>query len=91
MDKGESVGPFVAQAVEIIKNSGLPYSLGPMGTSVEGEWDEVMEVASSCFKALSAESSRVYMTMKVDWRQNRTHGLSGKVETVVDIINERNK
>ena len=35
VDRDESLSPYVARAVKIIKDSGLPYKLGPMGTSIE--------------------------------------------------------
>ncbi|MDX2474989.1 MAG: thiamine-binding protein, partial [Candidatus Krumholzibacteria bacterium] len=40
-DKGESVSNYVQRNLEIIDDSGLPYRLGPMGTCLEGEYDEV--------------------------------------------------
>ena len=61
LDKGESVSQYVARAVKIIKDSGLPYKLGSMGTSIEGEWDEVMEVVTHCFEELKKDCNRVYL------------------------------
>ena len=37
MDKGESLGEFVAASLDLIDKSGLAYKVGPMGTTVEGE------------------------------------------------------
>ena len=44
LDKGESVSKYVARSLEIIDKSGLDYRVNSMGTVVEGEWDEVMNV-----------------------------------------------
>jgi uncharacterized protein (TIGR00106 family) len=52
MDKGESVGPYVARCIEIVDRSGLPYRLGPLGTCIEGEWPDVMRVIQQCYEAL---------------------------------------
>jgi uncharacterized protein (TIGR00106 family) len=82
MDKGQSVGVHVARAVGIIRASGLAHQLTPMGTCIEGEWDEVQIVVDACFKALSADSDRVYLTMKADWRRGRSKGLEGKTASV---------
>lgn len=49
-DRGGSLSVYVARSIDIIDESGLPYRLTPMGTIVEGEWDEVMAVVSACFK-----------------------------------------
>src|SRR5204863_7805691 len=48
MDKGESVGPYVARLLDIIDRSGLPYRLGPLGTCVEGDYDAGMSVIREC-------------------------------------------
>jgi len=82
VDKGESVSKYVAMAVKIIRESGLPYDIGPMGTSIEGELDEVMNVAIKCIKELANSSNRVYWTIKGDLRKERSHGLLQKVESV---------
>ena len=44
MDKGESVSEQVSRSLKIIDDSGVPYRLNPMGTVLEGEFDEVMGV-----------------------------------------------
>lgn len=82
LDKGQSVGEYVARAVAIIRESGLPHQLTPMGTCIEGEWSEVMGVVQRCFEALAADSDRVYLTIKIDWRRGRTNGLQAKTESV---------
>ena len=94
LGQGESVGPAVAQAVEIIRASGLPHQLGPMGTCIEGGYDEVMAVVGRCFKALEAGHGRVYMTLKVDARAGRDNGLTRKtaaVERRLDHTQPRNE
>lgn len=83
MDRGDSVSAYVARAVSIIRNSGLAYSLGPMGTSIEGEWQEVMEVIDQCFKALEKDCDRIYMTVRVDYRRDRGGRIEEKVASVV--------
>jgi uncharacterized protein YqgV (UPF0045/DUF77 family) len=42
--KGESLSPYVARSLDIIDRSGLPYQLTPMGTILEGEWNEVIKI-----------------------------------------------
>jgi uncharacterized protein (TIGR00106 family) len=82
MDKGASVGEFVARAVGLVRASGLPHLLTPMGTCVEGEWDELSALAGACFKAVAADSDRVYLTIKADFRRGREGGLRGKLASV---------
>ena len=39
--KGESPSPYVARRSRLIRRSGLRNQLTPMGTIVEGNWDNV--------------------------------------------------
>jgi uncharacterized protein (TIGR00106 family) len=89
VDKGQSVGAHVARAVGIIRASGLPSQLTPMGTCIEGEWDEVMAVVDKCFQALAEDSDRVYLTLKADWRRGRANGMSAKTGSVERALAER--
>ncbi len=52
LDKGESVSEYVSRSLEIISESGVDYRLNPMGTVLEGEWDEVMDVVKLCYESV---------------------------------------
>ncbi len=80
--QGESVAGFVAEAVAVIRESGLPHRLGPMGTTIEGEWDEVMAVVSRCHAVMRARCPRVYMTLKIDSREGPGGRLEGKTSSL---------
>lgn len=82
VDKGESLSPYVARTLTIIRDSGLPYMLGPMGTTVEGEWDELMAMITHCFKDLKKDCGRINMTIKVDYREGDPNRIDGKVKSV---------
>jgi uncharacterized protein (TIGR00106 family) len=81
-DKGESVSPYVSRIIRIIRDSGLPYRFGPMGTSIEGEWEEVMGLLTRCFEELKKDSNRIYMTMKVDYRKGEGGRIESKMRSV---------
>ncbi len=83
-DKGESVSDYVKRNLEIIDDSGLPYRLGPMGTCLEGEYDEVMAVVKKCFDRMSADCGRVACQIKIDYRAGRSGRLEAKVQTLKD-------
>lgn len=80
--KGESVSPYVARVVKIIRDSGLQYQLGPMGTTVEGEWDDLMDVVTRCFKELKKDCARIYMSAKIDYRESGSDRMVSKVKSV---------
>lgn len=82
LGEGKSVGAYVARAVQVIQNSGLKYAMGSMGTTIEGEWDEVMATVSQCYKVMETEYDRIYMVLKVDARKGRTDGITGKIDTL---------
>lgn len=82
LGQGESVSGAVAKAVDVVRHSGLPHVLGPMGTCLEGDYDAVMAVVARAFKALEADHERVYMTLKVDARRGRQGGLQAKTASV---------
>ena len=80
--KEESVSKYASRAVKIIKDSGLPHHIGPMGTAIEGEWDEVMLVVKYCMEELKKDCPRLYMTMKVDCREGQAGRMEKKVKKV---------
>lgn len=82
LGKGESVSEYVAGSLDVIDRSGVPYRLNPMGTVLEGEWDEVMRVVKDCFEQMSRNCDRVTCSMKFDWRRDATGRLAAKVESV---------
>ena len=82
MDKGESVGTYVARLLDIIDKSGLPYRLGPLGTCVEGEYDQVMAVIKQCHDALSTDCNRIACTIKMDYRHGHDNMLASKIKSV---------
>jgi uncharacterized protein (TIGR00106 family) len=79
---GESVGEYVADAVRVVRESGLPNRTDAMFTSIEGEWDEVMDVVRRAVEVVAARAPRVSMVLKADVRAGVADGLTSKVETL---------
>ena len=79
---GEDVADYVADAVRVVRASGLPNRTDAMFTSVEGEWDEVMAVVKDAVEAVAARAPRVSMTLKADTRPGVTGGLDSKVASL---------
>lgn len=82
LGKGESVSPYVSRSLEIIDRSGVEYRLNPMGTVLEGEWDEVFHVVRQCYERMKQDCNRISCTIKVDYRKGHKGRLSGKVASV---------
>ena len=82
-DETGSVSAAVAEAVRVVRASGLPCETNAMFTNVEGEWDEVMAVVKQAVDVVAAVSPRVGLVLKADIRPGRpdlTTELTGKVE-----------
>ena len=79
---GEDVGEVVAEAVRVVRESGLPNHTDAMFTSIEGEWDEVMGVIKRAVEAMAAKAPRVSLVLKADMRAGVTDGLTSKVEAL---------
>lgn len=79
---GEGVGEIVAEAVRVVRASGLPNQTDSMFTMIEGDWDEVMAVVKSAVDAVAARAPRVSLVLKADIRPGVTDGLTSKVETI---------
>jgi uncharacterized protein (TIGR00106 family) len=79
---GEGVSEYVADAVRVVRDSGLPNSTDAMFTSIEGEWDEVMAVVKAAVDAVAAKAPRVSVVLKADIRAGVTDGLTAKVAAV---------
>ncbi|WP_026065715.1 thiamine-binding protein [Actinoalloteichus spitiensis] len=78
----DSVSNAVSEAVRIVRDSGLPYELSSMYTTIEGEWDEVMDVVRRATDAVLARAPRASLVIKADIRPGFTGQLRAKVERV---------
>jgi uncharacterized protein (TIGR00106 family) len=91
LGKGESVGKFVSRSLEIVDKSGVDYRLNPMGTVLEGEWDQVFNVVKKCFERMRKDCNRISCSIKVDYRRGARGRLSGKVASVEKRIGRKLK
>jgi uncharacterized protein (TIGR00106 family) len=82
LGQGESVSQYVARCVEIIERSGLSYELHAMGTIVEGDLGQVLDLMRQCIEEVAKSANRVTCTAKIDYRQGVTGGIRSKVASV---------
>jgi uncharacterized protein (TIGR00106 family) len=86
---GDSVSEPVADAVRIVRESGLPNETNAMFTNVEGEWDDVMGVIKRCVERVAEVAPRVSVVIKVDHRAGVVDALHAKVAAVEEHLRER--
>lgn len=83
LGEGESVSKYVAEAVRVIKDSGLSWQLTPMGTIIEGEdLSDVLQVINKAVEA-QKECNRISISVKIDYRKSKPLGMNSKVDSVM--------
>lgn len=87
--ESDSVGKAVADAVRVVRESGLPNETTAMFTTLEGEdWDQVMGVIKRAVEVVQAQAPRVSLVLKADIRPGHTGQLSAKVERMERYLTE---
>ena len=83
---GDSVGDVVAEAVRVVRESGLPNRTDAMFTTIEGEWDEVMAVIKRAVDVVADRADRVSLVLKADLRAGVTDAMTSKVAHVEEYL-----
>jgi uncharacterized protein (TIGR00106 family) len=86
---GDSVSGPVADAVRIVRESGLPNETNAMFTNVEGDWDVVMDVIRRCVEKVAEAAPRVSVVIKVDYRPGHDDTIHTKVAAVERQLGDR--
>jgi uncharacterized protein (TIGR00106 family) len=79
---GADVAEYVADAVKVVRASGLPNQTDAMFTTIEGDWDEVMAVVKRACDAVAAKAPRVSVTLKADIRPGVTGAMESKMASL---------
>jgi uncharacterized protein (TIGR00106 family) len=81
-----SVHDAVAAAVKVVRESGLPNHTDSMFTTIEGEWDEVMDVVKRAVEAVAAVAPRVSLVLKADIRPGHPGTLQSKIDRIEELL-----
>ena len=87
-DETGGVHEAVAEAVRVVRASGLPNETNAMFTNIEGEWDEVMAVVKQAVDVVAAVAPRVSLVLKADIRPGYTGQLTAKVARVDEALGD---
>ena len=82
LGKGPGIGDDVAKVLKIVENSGLSYKITPMGTVVEGSWDDVMGLIKKCHSLVLKSGERVVTSITIDDRKRRKNMMEEKIRSV---------
>ena len=88
-DDTGGVGQAVAEAVRVVRASGLPNETNAMFTNIEGEWDEVMAVVKQAVEAVAAVAPRVSLVLKDDVRPGHSGQLTAKVKRIDEVLGDQ--
>jgi uncharacterized protein (TIGR00106 family) len=77
-----SIGDQIAEVLRIVNASGLPYKINPMGTVIEGEWDEIVKLIKKCHKKVMTSEDRVVTTISIDDRKGKPNRIDEKVKSI---------
>ena len=83
-----SIGPekstYVAQAVDVIRESGLPNETNAMFTNIEGDIDDVLKVIRDATMKLAGQGYRTDVVIRLDIRP----GFEGQIHAKQELVNE---
>jgi len=80
--KGEGMGDQIAKVLKIVDESGLPYKANPMGTVIEGDWDQVMGLIKRCHQEILKDSPRIVTSISIDDRPGKPNRITEKLKSV---------
>jgi uncharacterized protein (TIGR00106 family) len=84
--KGTSLSGVIARVLQIVANSGVRYKANPMGTVLEGSWEEVMGVIKKCHDEVMKDAERAVTSIKIDDRKGKDARIEKKLESVEQIL-----
>ncbi len=88
---GKGSSEYVSLILKMIDESGIPYQLNPMGTSIETDkLVDALDIVNRAYQLLEPLSERVYAAITIDIRKGRSHGLSSKIKSIEDRIGKIN-
>jgi uncharacterized protein (TIGR00106 family) len=85
---GDEMAPQVAEAIRIIRSSGLTNRTNSMFTEIEGEWDDVMQVVKAATFVLAKQGIRTEVVLKADVRPGFHDMMHEKTEKVDNILSD---
>ena len=80
--RGRSLSSDIAELIDQIDKSGLPYKVTEFGTVIEGSWDKLMGIAKSCHVAIRKKTDRVLILIRIDDYGDRTDLLTTTITHV---------
>ena len=85
--RSSSLSKYIAPAIKVLKKSGLNYQITSMGTIIEGNLNEILNVVRDMHEEVFKSSIlRVVTTIKIDERRDKEASIQSKVLSLKDKI-----
>jgi uncharacterized protein (TIGR00106 family) len=85
----DSVSEAVAEAIAVVRGSGLPNETNAMFTNVEGSLEEVLAVIRRCVEHVATIAPRVSVVVKLDVRTGHDDAIHQKVTSVERLLEDQ--
>jgi len=82
LGRGTHLSKDLAEILKIVDASGLPYSLTPFGTCIEGDWDQVMGLVKQCHALAKSSSHHVMTSIQIEDEDRAVNKLEENVAAV---------
>jgi len=80
---GTSLSRYIAKVINNIEKSGLKYQLTPMGTIVEGEWNEISNLIDYSHNLIFEMGiERIITNIRIDYRLDKKSSMQDKIDSV---------
>lgn len=82
LGRGTHLSKDLGKILKLVDESGLPYALTPLGTCIEGKWEEVMSLVKRCHDQARSTSSHVMTTVRIEDEEGATDKLNENIVSV---------
>ena len=89
LGRGTHLSQDLAEILKTVDDSGLHYCLTPLGTCVEGEWDEVMALIKKCNDQARTLSKHVMTTVRIEDEEGATDKINENIAAVERVAGRR--
>ncbi|MDK2801042.1 MAG: hypothetical protein PWQ70_2661 [Clostridiales bacterium] len=80
-----SISDMIAQSCQVVKNKGLDYQITATSTIIEGDYNQLIDIAKSMHEMpFKNGAQRVITNMTIDERHDKKDSMDDKVEEVID-------
>ncbi len=80
---GVSVSRYIAACQKVLNDAGLSHHLHPYGTTIEGEWEQVLGAVKRCHEVVHEMGApRITTTIKLGTRTDRKQTMADKIRSV---------